>query len=83
MSNLIIKLNGEIQSSNFHEWKDGLIEQIQSAQLALKTDNDFATAELNVKTFKIAETTLKHAKESAIQQASDIQTSKVDIRASD
>ena len=73
MSNLIIKLNGEIQSSNFHEWKDGLIEQIQSAQLALKTDNDFATAELNVKTFKIAETTLKHAKESAIQQASDIQ----------
>ncbi|HIE73478.1 MAG TPA: hypothetical protein EYQ06_04275 [Flavobacteriales bacterium] len=49
MSNLIIKLNGEIQSSNFHEWKDGLIEQIQSAQLALKTDNDFAAAELNIK----------------------------------
>jgi len=73
MSNLIIKLNGEIQSSNFHEWKDELIEQIQSTQLALKTDNDFAAAELNVKTFKIAETTLKHAKESAIQQASDIQ----------
>ena len=73
MNNLIIKLNGEIQSSNFHEWKNELIEQIQSTQLDLKTDNDFADAELNVKTFRIAEKTLKHAKDSAIQQASDIQ----------
>jgi hypothetical protein len=29
--NFFNKLNGEIQSSNFHERKDGLIEQIQSA----------------------------------------------------
>jgi len=73
MNNLIIKLNGEIQSSNFHEWKNELIVQIQSTNLELETDSDFASAELNVKTFKIAEKTLKQAKESAIHQAYDIQ----------
>ena len=73
MNNLIIKLNGEIQSSNFHEWKNELIGQIQSTNLELETDSDFASAELNVKTFKIAEKTLKQAKKSAIHQAYDIQ----------
>ena len=73
MSNLVIKLNGEIQSSNFHEWKNELIGQIQSTNLELATDADFAAAELNVKTFRIAEKTLKNAKESAIHQAYDIQ----------
>ncbi|MBL7003941.1 MAG: hypothetical protein ISR69_07945 [Gammaproteobacteria bacterium] len=73
MGSLVIKLNGEIQSSNFHEWKNELIEQIDSTQLDLLTDHDFANAELNVKTFKIAEKTLKSAKQVAIKQASDIQ----------
>ena len=63
MSNLVIKLSGEIQSSNFHEWKNELISQIQSTNLELTTDADFAAAELNVKTFRIAEKTLKNAKE--------------------
>ena len=73
MNNLVIKLSGEIQSSNFHEWKNELIGQIQSTNLELTTDADFAAAELNVKTFRIAENTLKNAKESAIHQAYDIQ----------
>jgi hypothetical protein len=73
MSSLIIRLNGEIQSSNFHEWKTELIEKIDSTQLDLSTDRDFANAELNVKTFKVAEKTLKSAKQIAIEQASDIQ----------
>jgi hypothetical protein len=73
VNNLVIKLSGEIQSSNFHEWKNELIGQIQSTNLELTTDADFAAAELNVKTFRIAEKTLKNAKESAIHQAYDIQ----------
>ena len=73
MNNLVIKLSGEIRSSNFHEWKNELIGQIQSTNLELTTDADFAAAELNVKTFRIAENTLKNAKESAIHQAYDIQ----------
>ena len=73
MNDLLIRLNGEIQSSNFHEWKNELIGQIHSTQLDLLTDHDFADAELNVKTFKVAEKTLKNAKKVAIEQASDIQ----------
>ena len=73
MSNLVIKLSGEIQSSNFPEWKNELIGQIQSINLELATDADFAAAELNVKELRIAEKTLKQAKESAFHQVHNIQ----------
>ena len=73
MSNLVIKLSGEIQNSNFPEWKNELIGQIQSINLELATDADFATAELNVKALRIAEKTLKDARESAFHQVHDIQ----------
>mgnify|MGYP006165363863 CR=1 FL=1 len=73
MSNLVINLIGEIQSSNFHDWKNELIDQIQSTNLELTSDIDFSSAELNVKTFKLAEKTLKIAKEKALNQSKDIQ----------
>lgn len=73
MSNLVINLIGEIQSSNFHDWKNELIDQIQSTNLKLTSDIDFSSAELNVKTFKLAEKTLKIAKEKALNQSKDIQ----------
>ena len=73
MSNLVIKLSGEIQNSNFPEWKNELIGQIQSINLELATDADFATAELNVKALRISEKTLKNARESAFHQVNDIQ----------
>lgn len=73
MKQLIIKLTGEIQSSNFNEWKKDLIAQIKSIKTELTTDNDFAVATQHVKLFKSAEKSLKEAKQSAIEQAADIQ----------
>jgi len=73
MERLIIKLSGEIQSTNFSNWKKDLIGQIQSTNLDLITAEDFAIAEKQVKSFKSAEKLLKEAKTSAINQAMDIQ----------
>ena len=73
MKQLLIRLTGEIQSSNFNEWKKDLIVQIQSINTELASDNDFAVATQHVKLFKAAEKSLKVAKQSAIEQASDIQ----------
>lgn len=73
MSQLIIKLRGEIQSSNFDEWKNDLVTRIQSVNTVLTTDDDFLGAIDHVKSFKTAEKSLKDAKQSAIDQASDIQ----------
>jgi hypothetical protein len=73
MNQLIIKLSGEIQSSNFDEWKSELIDQIQATNTELTTDAQFAGAANKVKQFKSAEKALKIAKESAINQAAEIQ----------
>ena len=79
MNQLTIKLTGEIQSSNFAEWKNDLIKQIRSTNNQLITDEDFVTAARNVKLFKAAENSLKNAKQSAINQAVDIQKLFTDI----
>lgn len=73
MNQLIIKLKGEVQSSNFAEWKNDLSALIQSVNTELSTDDDFVGAIRHVKLFKAAEKYLKNAKQSAIDQASDIQ----------
>lgn len=73
MNDLVIKLTGEIQDSNFEEWKSGLIAQIKSANKELITDDDFVDAESTVKKFKAAEKSLVEAKQSALEQAADIQ----------
>jgi len=73
MNNLIIKLTGEIQKSNFHDWKNELIDKIKSTNTELTSDIDFSSAEQNVKDFKRAEKVLRRAKEKALYQASDIQ----------
>lgn len=73
MNQLIIKLTGTVNSSNFDEWKKDLIDQIQSTNTELSTDDDFVKAENQVKSFKIAEKSLKQAKQSAIDQAEEIQ----------
>ena len=52
MSNLIIKLTGEIQKTNFHDWKNELINLIQSTNMELTSDIDFSSAEQDVKDFK-------------------------------
>ena len=72
MSKLVIKLNGEIEQSNFDDWKTDLTEQLKGVKTELVSDSDFAEASSNVKKFKKAEKSLKEAKTSAIKQAADI-----------
>lgn len=70
---LTIKLTGTVDASNFSEWKKELVGMIQSSVTTLVTDDDFVTALRHVASLKAAEKTLKQAKQSAIEQASDIQ----------
>jgi hypothetical protein len=73
MNNIIIKLSGEIQSSNFNEWQEMFFDEIKSFKQELETDNDFHQAGENIKWLQSAEKALKSAKDSAIRQASDIE----------
>lgn len=72
MHPLVIKLNGAIEETNFDEWKNELISEIKSVNTSLTTDTEFANATKQVKQFKAAEKSLKAAKQSALEQASEI-----------
>ena len=54
MNQLAIKVRGEVLSSNFDEWKLELIGEIQAVNTELKTDAQFAHAQIDVKRFKVA-----------------------------
>jgi hypothetical protein len=73
MTDLTIRLKGEVQASNFEEWKNELIARLRSVNTELVRDEDFVRAGEQVKALKNAESTLKEAKQSAIAQAADIQ----------
>lgn len=73
MSDLIIKLKGEITDTNFDEWKNDLLARLKSVNTELASDDDFANAESDVKIIKAGEVTLKNAKASALEQADEIQ----------
>lgn len=72
MNKLVIKLNGEIEQSNFDDWKTDLTDRLKAVKTELVSDGDFADASGHVKAFKKAEKSLKTAKASAIKQAADI-----------
>ncbi len=69
---LVIRLTGEIQESNFSEFKEEALAVIQAADRPLVTDKDFVDAEKTVKACKAAEAAIKDAKEQALSQTVDI-----------
>ena len=73
MSDLIIKLKGEITDTNFDEWKNNLLARLKNVNTELASDDDFANAESDVKIIKAGEVALKNAKASALEQADEIQ----------
>jgi len=73
MQALKITLTGEIQSSNFDDWKSDLLAQLKTISTSLSSDADFSAATKQVKQLKTAEKALKDAKQSALDQAADIQ----------
>ena len=72
MNDLVIKITGTVQDSNFGEWKEAALSEIKSANKTLVTDDDFAEAEETVKKCKKAEITIANAKQSALHQTVDI-----------
>ncbi len=72
MNELQISLTGKITDTNFEEWKADLLKQISGSRRELATDDDFALAETDVKTLKAGEKSLKLAKQSALEQAAEI-----------
>jgi hypothetical protein len=74
MTQLAIKVRGEVLSSNFDEWKLDLIDKIRAVNTELETEDQFARAQADVKSFKAAEQALQKAKAAAIDQAADIQS---------
>jgi len=72
MNPLVIKLNGAIEETNFDDWKNDLVKQLKSVNTNLTSDSEFAEATRQVKQFKTAEKSLKAAKESALEQAAEI-----------
>lgn len=69
---LAIVIKGNIVKSNFSKWKVELLQVIESSKKELKTDQDFATAEVDVKNLKESENQLQAAKIAALDQAAEI-----------
>ncbi len=73
MKQLDIQISGTIQSSNFPFWRESLLKDINSVNLTLITDQDFAAATEDVKQLKNAEKAIQTAKIQAIEQTEEIQ----------
>ena len=72
MTELTITLTGEVRESNFEQWKDGLVERIRAVDVELSADDDFASANDSIRQFRAAERTLRNAKQTALEQAAEI-----------
>lgn len=73
MQDLVIRLGGEIERSNFDEWRTTFVTRLRSIKTELTTDEDFGDAAQLVKELKAGEDALKQAKASAMDQSADIQ----------
>ena len=72
MKDLQISIKGEITDSNFEEWKRSLIQRIEATNTELANDEDFASADQTVKSYKAIEKRLDEVKQSALEQSRDI-----------
>ena len=72
MSQLVIRLEGSIENTNFEEWKVDFVSRIRSVDTSLVTEEDFARAEALVKRLKSGEKTLREARRKALDQTSEI-----------
>jgi predicted phage-related endonuclease len=69
---LIVRLTGAVQESNFKEYKDEMLAVIGGINTDLQTDEDFAIAEEATKTCKQAEEAIADAKKAALDQTKSI-----------
>lgn len=69
---LIVQISGEIQKSNFSEYKNKMLAVIDDINTDLQTDEDFAAAEITVRHCKEAEKAIDAAREQAMENTADI-----------
>lgn len=69
---LILNINGEVEASNFSEYKTLWLEKLEGVDLAPQTDEEYADAEVFAKSCKAAEDAIKDARERATAEVQDI-----------
>ncbi len=72
VTDLAIRLTGDITHSNFPAFKERALALIAAADKPLVSDQDFAEAEQTIKSCKIAEDSIKSAKGDALGQTINI-----------
>ncbi len=72
MEELIVKISGEITSSNFTDYKTKMMGIVDNINTDLKSSEDFSAAESTIKTLDKAEKAIDAAREKAILEVKDI-----------
>ena len=69
---IILKTQSAIVASNIDDVAASVRAEVAKVNTDLKTDEDFATAEQQVKDFKAAEDAIKEARDAALSEAQDV-----------
>lgn len=69
---LVLDITSQITNSNFDEWKTDLLALIQSANIELKTPEQFALAKTQVAELKQKEKDLEAARMNAMEKATEV-----------
>ena len=69
---IILRISSQIVASNIDDVAESVRAEIAKVNTDLKTDEDFATAEQQVKDFKAAEDAFKAALDAALAEAADV-----------
>ena len=69
---IILRISSQIVASNIDDVAESVRAEIAKVNTDLKTDEDFATAEQQVKDFKNAEDAIKEARDAALSEAQDV-----------
>ena len=69
---IILRISSQIIASNIDDVAESVRAEIAKVNTDLKTDEDFATAEQQVKDFKAAEDAFKAALDAALAEAADV-----------
>ncbi len=72
MDELIVRISGEITSSNFADYKTKMLDIVENINTDLKSSEDFSAAESTIKTLDKAEKAIDAAREKAILEVKDI-----------
>ena len=71
---LVLRITGEVQSSNLSEFEKDALEVIENINTDLDTDQDFVEAEQNIKSCNLIEIRIHNARQAALTSTEDIAT---------